>query len=443
MSTANARWRQKLHLEPPQGWMNDPNGLCFYKGSYHVYFQYSPMGARGEPPRGWGHFTSPDLLHWTFTGMVLQPDIPEDRNGAYSGSAIERGGLLHLFYTGNVKEQGDYDYILRGRGANVIRVTTADGSNMSSKEVLLRNSDYPAFCSCHVRDPKVWEEDGVFRIILGARTVDGRGCALLYTSDDLTHWQYDRCLSLPDTGYMWECPDLFTLGDTAYLSASPQGVPAETYRFQNVYSCGYFRMDGDTPTQYTEWDCGFDFYAPQTFLAPDGRRLLIGWMGIGDIPYTNPTVPLGWQHCLTLPREVTQNTDGLLLQTPARELDALRKDALPLQNGTYGLPFDLCGKADGDFRLSLDGVQMQYADGVFTLRFTDDAIGCGRTVRYAKLPQCRLIRVIADTSSLEIYLDGGRTALSTRWYPAASQTALCAENLTGSLYPLRGMQIVY
>ena len=108
----DTKWRQKLHLEPPVGWLNDPNGLCRFKGNYHIYFQYAPDDINGGVKKCWGHYRSPDMINWEFTGTVLVPDIPEDRDGVYSGSAIVKDGTLHLFYTGNVKEKGDYDYIL-------------------------------------------------------------------------------------------------------------------------------------------------------------------------------------------------------------------------------------------------------------------------------------------------------------------------------------------
>ena len=164
----NAKWRQRFHIEPPDGWLNDPNGLSFYKDEYHVYFQYSPIAADGHTPRGWGHYHGSDLMHMTYDRAVMMPDIPEDSHGVYSGSAIENDGVLHIFYTGNVKMIGDYDYVKAGRGANVIHVTTTDGSKMSEKQVLLRNSDYPDFCSCHVRDPKVWKEGNIWKMVLGA-----------------------------------------------------------------------------------------------------------------------------------------------------------------------------------------------------------------------------------------------------------------------------------
>ena len=223
---------------------------------------------------------------------MLFPDSPDDADGVFSGSAVVRGDTLYLFYTGNIEQQGDFDYITAGRGANTILVATKDGVTMSEKKVLLRKSDYPDYCSCHVRDPKVWEQGGKYRMVLGARTLDDKGCVLFYRSHDLENWEFEKQVRTADFGYMWECPDFLRIGTNDFLSISPQGVAHEEFQFQNVYSSGYLNMNTGV---YTEWDCGFDFYAPQSFIAPDGRRILIVWMGIGDIPYTNPTAALEQQ----------------------------------------------------------------------------------------------------------------------------------------------------
>ena len=270
------KWRQNLHIEPPEGWMNDPNGLCFFDGFYHVYFQYSPGTPNGESTRCWGHYVSSDLLSWKYKGIVLDADLPEDKDGVFSGSAVTFGDHVEFFYTGNVMEDGDYDYVLEGRGANVIHVTSSDGYEMSSKKVLLRNSDYPSFCSCHVRDPKVSFEDGVYKMVLGARTVDDKGCVLLYEGKDIDSFEYKGCLTAPDMGYMWECPDLFELEGRKFLAFCPQGIPQGEFRFQNIFQSGYYTFNGDALDGFEELDYGFDFYAPQTFALPDGRRILIG-----------------------------------------------------------------------------------------------------------------------------------------------------------------------
>ena len=429
----NAKWRQRFHIEPPDGWLNDPNGLSFYKGEYHVYFQYSPIAADGHTPRGWGHYHGADLMHMVYDKAVMIPDIPEDSHGVYSGSAIENDGVLHIFYTGNVKMEGDYDYVTAGRGANVIHVTTADGSEVSEKQVLLRNSDYPDFCSCHVRDPKVWKEGEVWKMVLGARTLDDEGCVLVYESADLINWKYAGKVYKEGYGYMWECPDYFELGGKGFLSTCPQGLPHYETKWQNLNESGYFPVEGRLEDsrlgEFAEWDMGFDFYAPQTFLDPQGRRILIGWLGMDNRVYGNATTELGWQHCLTIPREVTLGENGRLRQYPIAEFDALRKGERRHADGCtakYALPLEICGEPTADFSITLDGkleLRFDKAKQLFTMKFSDEKYGCGRGTRNAVVANVNSIRLIADMSSIEVYLNGGETVMSTRFYPDGG----CAE----------------
>lgn len=437
--------RQLLHLEPKIGWLNDPNGLSFFSGKYHVFFQYSPESAYGDDSKCWGHWQGNDLIHWEFMGTALFPDSPDDRNGVYSGCGLVKDGMLNLFYTGNVKEEGDHDYVTSGRGANVIRVTTSDGLNMGEKQTLLKNTDYPAICSCHVRDPKVWEENGYYRMVLGARTLDDKGCVLFYNSEDLENWSYDNMMTVPDFGYMWECPDVIDLGGKRFLSISPQGLEHSEFEHQNVYSSGYFKFS-DTLHDFEEWDYGFDFYAPQSFTAPDGRIILIGWMGIGDIPYSNPTAELGWQHCLTIPRELTLRHDGGIIQRPMRELNTLKQTPVNFVDGEKiisQLPFYLDSFGECEcFSLVIEGILiMSFSDGIFTLKFIDNKISGGRTVRRAKIGHFTGIEIIADKSSLEIYLNGGEKVMSTRLYPLETKVALTSYGISGSVYPLKGMEV--
>lgn len=423
----NAKWCQRFHIEPPDGWLNDPNGLSFYKGEYHVYFQYSPIAPDGHTPRGWGHYHGSDLMHMTYDRAVMMPDIPEDSHGVYSGSAIENDGVLHIFYTGNVKMIGDYDYVKAGRGANVIHVTTTDGSKMSEKQVLLRNSDYPDFCSCHVRDPKVWKKDDIWKMVLGARTLDDEGCVLVYESDDLINWKYTGKVYKEGYGYMWECPDYFEIDGKGFLSTCPQGMPHYETKWQNLNESGYFTVQGKLEDSilgdFTEWDMGFDFYAPQTFLDPQGRRILIGWLGMDNKAYGNATTELGWQHCLTIPRVVTVAPNGKLRQQPIAEFDELKSNARRQSSGQtaeYPLPFELDGEPADSFSISLDGkleLGFDKEKKLFTMKFTDEKYGCGRTVRKAEIDSVRNIRVIADMSSIEVYINDGETVMSTRIYP--------------------------
>ena len=438
-------YRQQFHLQPPVGWLNDPNGLCVYGGQYHAFFQYGPFDVTGGV-KHWGHAASKDLLHWEPLPVMLYPDEPFDCHGVYSGSALIEGTEMYLYYTGNVKNPGDFDYIKQGRGHNVCLAVSHDGKTVASKQCLLYNKDYPAGLTCHVRDPKVFVYEGKYYMVLGARTLEDKGEVLVFESADKLHWNHINTLTTPEPfGYMWECPDLFCLDGQWYLAVSPQGIQC-----QNIYGCGYFAVYGDwrahcTLGEFHEADFGFDYYAPQSFVDENGRRIQIGWMGMPDADYGNaPTVAHGWQHCFTVPRLLTKGPGGTLLQTPVPELDARRSAAaLTLRNGeeaSLSPCFDLTAAPAGDFALTVArGVELVYTeqDSTCVLQFTDPAQASGRTQRRTKLSApCRSVRVVGDRSSLEIFLNDGAAVFSTRYYPAAGDVAVKISGTDALVYSL-------
>lgn len=457
--TATGKYRHKYHLMPPTGWLNDPNGLSYYGGNYHVFFQYAPEDARGGD-KCWGHYQSPDLLNWEYTGIAIYPDTEYDRNGAYSGGALTDDGSLELFYTGNLKEEGDFDYINEGRGATVIYLSTEDGVHLTEKELLMTNDDYPADLSRHVRDPKVWKDQGSYYMLLGARTRGSLGEALLYRSEDKKAWRFLKTITATEPfGYMWECPDYFKVEGRPVFAFSPQGIEAEEYRFANIYQSGYLtdvRLPDtgqirDIYKKFREWDLGFDFYAPQTFEAPDGRRILFGWAGVSDSPYDNePSIQEGWQYSMTVPRELSWKGD-ILCQNPARELEALRKEAVAFGNGEAeidGGAFDLVaergevgdeacatdktgaeptGKLEtsdkketcGDIPVRIclnEDLQITYEQGIVSMEFLNNT-GSGRTIRKAKLDSFQNVRILMDVSLVEVYFNDGELVMTTRYYP--------------------------
>lgn len=273
---ANDFWIPQFHLFPPQGWMNDPNGLCQFKSVYHAFYQYTPEWPANEL-RFWGHAVSKDLLSWETLPIAISPDAAFDKDGVFSGSAwIETrntaggddaaagngngaaagdcghgvdtaGEVMRLFYTGNVMDEThpEADGIDVGREAYEVMVTSEDGRSFSPKRVVLKPADYPNTCTNHVRDPKVWEQDGVLRMLLGtrekdvaagnAKTADERhdsGAVLIYDSSDCGEsWTLHsvirgtNALGQRDVfGYMWECPFLVQLDGQEFLSVCPQGL---------------------------------------------------------------------------------------------------------------------------------------------------------------------------------------------------------------------------
>lgn len=442
-----------LHPEPPAGWVNDPNGLCRFQGLYHVFLQHCPDDATGHGEKCWGHFTTQDWLRWFWHGTPLTPDHPADQSGVYSGSALAHGGLLHLFYTGNVRTTGDG--ITAGREANVMHVTSPNGFAFSKKQVVLTNAAYPADCSLHVRDPLVRRVGNRFVMLLGARTKKNCGCVLLYHSKNLCDWTYaGRIDTALPFGYMWECPDWITVGARQFLSICPQGLSHGETRFQNPHQAGYLPLSAPTPqtidpTALREWDMGFDFYAPQTFAAPDGRRILLGWMGVPDAPWRNPTAALGRQHCLTFPRELSADASGRLRQLPVRELSRLRLQGNALCDGVrkrFSPPFELEVNCSDRFRITLCRaltLSCDRADGLCELRFLRDTLGGGRTVRKAAIPRVTRLRVLVDAASAEFFLNDGETVFSTRFYPSEYPISVDLSGCGGVLFPLRPLEVTY
>lgn len=436
------KWRNKYHIMAPIGWINDPNGLCEFNGKYHCYYQYSPLTPMGGL-KFWGHSVSNDLVNWEDKGVALYPDIDEDRDGVYSGSAFVKNDTIYFFYTGNVKYEGEYDYILTGREQNVILVTSKDGINFSEKRVVLKNSDFPKDMSLHVRDPKVWEEDGVYYMVLGARTTDNKGCILLYKSDNLYNWEF---VSVPagkqdNMGYMWECPDIFKLDNNDILMFSPQGIDPKGYKYNNIYQCGYAKgkFNDDKKefkfNEFIEIDRGFDFYAPQTFEDSKGRRIVIGWMGVPDaIEHKNPTINNFWQHQLTIPRELVLKNNKLY-QLPIDELKKLRignsiKKDVDLNKGsildifesnTFELNIDF--RESNEFEIILrEDCKLSFSDNVFKLELGKS--GYGRDMRAVEINYIYSIKIFSDNSSLEIFLNNGEEVFSTRIYNDSVDSSL-------------------
>ncbi len=428
------KWRNKYHIMAPIGWINDPNGLCEFNGEYHCFYQYSPLDPLGGL-KFWGQYTSKDLVNWEEREVAIYPDIAEDKDGVYSGSAFVKDNTIYFFYTGNVKHEGDHDYILSGREQNVILVTSKDGINFSEKKVLLRNEDFPENMSNHVRDPKVWEEEGTFYMVLGARDKDSKGCILVYKSNDLYNWTFH---SIPaggeeNMGYMWECPDIFKLSGKDVFMFSPQGLEEEGHKYKNVYQSGYSigkfiddkkKLELD---EFVEIDRGFDFYAPQTFEDNKGRRIMIGWMGVPDaVEHENPTIENFWQHQLTIPRELVLNGDKLY-QIPVKELETLRKDFKEIKDVSLLEEVTLELFESNTFELKLDfenstefivefreDCKLSFKDGLFKLELGKS--GYGRDERAVEIKSIDKLRIFSDNSSLEIFLNDGEEVFTTRIY---------------------------
>lgn len=413
------------HLAPVTGLLNDPNGFIHFDGHYHLFYQWNPLGCAHQH-KCWGHWRSADLLHWQHQPIALMPDEEYDRSGCYSGSAVDNRGVLTLIYTGNVK----YDDGSRTAWQCLAVQNAAGGFDKLGPVIAL-----PEGYTGHVRDPKVWQHEGLWYMVLGAQDIRKQGKVLLLRSADLHHWDNlgeiagSGLNGLEDAGYMWECPDMFTLGDTTFLICCPQGIAREQHRFLNAHPSAWTAGDLDYNTAgyahgpFHELDAGFEFYAPQTTLSADGRRLLIGWMGVPDgEEMRQPTLEKGWIHQMTCVRELSTR-DGRLLQRPVTELQALRGDEHLFKGRAAEVPvlsaqrLELLLMAQGDITLNFaDTLLLEWRkEG---LRLARRSLQSGEwQYRYWQGAVSQL-QILCDHSSVEIFINDGEGVMSSRYFPA-------------------------
>lgn len=327
------RYKPTFHASVPSGWANDPNGLIWYNGQAHLFFQHNPYSNYWGPMH-WGHLTSKDFIRWEEQPIALKPDKRYDIPfGCFSGTAIEKDSMLYLMYTGVTLSRQQQCLAYSNDGIHFKK---------SKRNPVINTSELPFGASKRdFRDPKVFSRDGKFYCLVGTKRNE-HGDILLYQSDDLEHWNYvgnlmeidDRPDHQPING-VFECPDYQLIDGQEILFTSPQDLQSDGNRFQNSQSSVWIAGELDFETgnyyydQFHELDSGFDFYAPQTMRLPDGRIILIGWKECWGREY--PTEKDNWVGSFTLPRELTYR-EGHLFQNPIHEMVRYRCNHVVVQN---------------------------------------------------------------------------------------------------------------
>lgn len=318
--TVNTLYKNDYHVTAPIGWINDPNGFVYYKGEYHLFYQYYPYDSVWGPMH-WGHTKSRDLIHWEELPVALAPDQSYDCSGCFSGSAIVKDDQLYLMYTGHQEIQGK-------TVQTQCLAYSSDGIHFekSSANPLITAADTNGVALPQdFRDPKVFKRDHTYYSVVASKTIDDCGQILLFQSQDLIHWEYVSVIltGKKDQGIMWECPDLFALEGKDVLIISPIQIPKQGDDFHNISSSLAFigKMDWEKMAFKTEKmqeiDRGLDFYAPQTCLGPNQERIMMAWMQLWG--RNIPSHELGhlWAGSMTLPRILSLTETDVLQQQPA------------------------------------------------------------------------------------------------------------------------------
>ncbi|KJY62109.1 Sucrose-6-phosphate hydrolase [Lactobacillus apis] len=440
VQVTNERYRLNYHISTPAGWLNDPNGFSYFKGYYHIFYQYHPYSAEWGPMH-WGHCRSKDLVHWEELPIALSPDSEPDCDGCYSGSAIEKDDRLFLIYTGNRYCDNKHEQFCQTQNV----AFSEDGVHFKKYDHNPVIESAPVDNSEHFRDPKVWRHNDKFYLVIGSQSKEGLGRVLTYQSNDLYHWQYlgpiAEAINVAEEGYMWECPDLFSLNGKDILLCSPQGIESAGKKYLNCHQTGYFVGQMDYQNNcfehgcFTELDRGHDFYAAQTMRTPDNRQILFGWM---DMWHSNfPEQADGWSGALTLPRELKLK-DNRLLMTPVKELIALRqKKEVGQKLAVENEQINVSDAQHVELLLNFSLEKWEGKQIVFTLKEStgnilaltfnsvtnevvikrsdkepNDAKRFGQVNTSDELK----LRIFIDTSSVEFFINDGELVFSERYY---------------------------
>ncbi|MFW5826448.1 MAG: glycoside hydrolase family 32 protein [Alkalispirochaeta sp.] len=432
--------RPTIHFSPPANWMNDPCGLVWHDGVFHLYYQHNPHENRWGPMH-WGHAVSEDLFHWRDRPVALAPD---DVHGmAFTGSAVSLGGRaaaptaaagserLCAVYTGALP-RGSVHSTLQQQ----CLATSADGEEWTPSGVVLPNPGIADF-----RDPKVGWHPGAGRWYL---VLAAGNHVRFYSSSDLLQWHYESSFG-HGLGYAdgeWECPDLFELalpgGGSRWVLVVHVGRGLSNRYAGSQYITGEFdgtRFVAAEP-DFRPVDHGHDFYAAQSWSGTGARRIWIAWASHwahSDQPHTT-----GWAGTMTLPRELSLTTTAtgmaVLRQRPVREFTHLSAQEL-----SSGMIEPTLHSETAAYRITVDSpysssvlVTLEFGGaGVVTIERTagdlridrsacdmgsfNERIDPDKTVPLIGYPGT--MEIVFDHSILEVFVDDGVTVTTDLLYP--------------------------
>lgn len=427
-------YRPSWHISPPQGLLNDPNGFIYHDGAYHLFYQWFPYCCEHKD-KHWVHLTSQDLVEWEWQSVALTPSLWCDSHGVFSGHALSQGKELMLFYTGNTRIGQERD-----RQTTQCLATSSDGLNFTKHGPVI--DALPPNVTPHIRDPKVVRHNDKWLMLLGAQTTELKGRLAIYQSEDLYQWAFVGLFGeeMGDFGYMWECPDLFTLNEQLFVVIGPQGIPSfsehNTIPHHNgIVKAQWVDGDGLRMGDFQHLDYGFDFYAPQSMQTPDGRRVMCGWMGLPD-EVDQPSTDNGWVHQLTAMRELSYR-NGALYQWPILEMESLIESSSEIKLDVNGVDvgtksFDLTVTLDWGNELNLFENSVQKfvlrADEENRRLIMDRSQTLNRaqdTIRELPLTSERIeLRILADNSSLEVFVNGGAAVMTSRVFTDKDATKI-------------------
>lgn len=464
--TANTeKFRPAYHHTPAYGWMNDPNGMFYKDGVYHLYFQHNPYGSTWGN-MNWGHSYSTDLVHWTYAGDAITPDA---WGTVFSGSAVVdkdnsagfgRNAIVAFYTSAKPTPWGDAQM-------QSIAYSTDDGKTFE------KYPGNPVITSTEkdFRDPKVfWYAPGKHWVMMLAVGQEMQ----IWSSADLKDWKYESSFGAKQGahGGVWECPDLVELPVEGTKEkcwvlicninpGGPFGGSATQY-FVGTFDGKKFTNQFPTKTKWMDY--GKDHYATVTFSnAPDGRCVALGWMSNWQYAAVVPTKQ--YRSANTIARDLTlyrQGGDLLLKSAPSKEIEKARstKKSVPQFNvsdsyeiaslldgndGAYEIEMEIKNNGAEKIAFTLQNAKgenvMMYYDTA-TRQFVMDRSNSGETSFSPDFPAMTVapaadvddirLRLFVDRSSIEAFGDGGKFVMTNIVFPAEPYNKMKFESVRGS-----------
>lgn len=405
--------------------MNDPNGFIYYKGEYHLFYQYFPYDTRWGTMR-WGHAVSRDLVVWEHRGVALFPTICEDQNGCFSGSALEYDGKMYLFYTGvhyHKPDPKDIHHCLDEQFDSAqLMLCSEDGKhfdNFKGKQVIIPPiEDKRVGDRTHTRDPKVWRGRNGWYLVLGSTTEDGRGKLLFYKSNDLASWSYVNSVSHePHWGWMWECPEYLETEGGNVLLLSSMGIIKDGKREENQIICAAvdFEEKGcvmSLPDTFQYADHGLDLYATQSIKDEEGRQIMVAWLRMPE------AVDGEWIGMLCMPR-VIEVKEGFVYFRPHPNVESryTRQITAPSEADEAGYRVSL-DMEEGE-RLDIGGYQI-FREGNRIHTDRSAVFGGHKEYRLAfETPELRSgchLDIYVSSNIVEVFINQGEYVISNAVY---------------------------
>jgi len=428
-------YKPQYHFLPENNWMNDPNGPIYYKGKYHLFYQYNPNDYHWNTMH-WGHAVSEDLVHWEHLPIALFPSNELGETHCFSGCAIINDeGLPTIFYTSIGENERNAQV-----GAQQWMAVSHDDMITWEKyksNPVMKSSIHGTMDIKEWRDPFIWKENEVWYMVLGGGR-DEKGCVLIYSSDNLIDWKFlNTMFEAPDFKFL-ECPNMLKFGNKYVLIYSPSDIVR--YHVGILNKDFTFTSECEGILDNSGWE---GFYAPNTLIDPQGRKIVWGWMtdnSRGEFDGAN-----GWSGAQSVPRVLTLETDNSLKMEPIPEYKMLRydeesyvdkiidKSKIFFKSNGRALEIEMKIKINGDESFSLNLLESLSNEEKTIVRYdvTAGEICVDRTksslsdevhksilVSSLKKEKGQMlnIRVFVDHSIIEVFADNN-ICISTRIYP--------------------------